>query len=135
MEGGRGVNFSLEQYEAFPPLKFPLQLRSGFLVQEVQSHCPKCGSVLISLRGEVTEQGVCSEVRFAGLCHPCFMLVTCRFRHYHDGRIIQEGPDGWENLTATIQKSLRVRIFLVRMWTRIRCFFGCDCGRHGGHHE
>jgi hypothetical protein len=92
------MNLSLAQYKEAPILTFPLKLKSGLDITELIATCSDCGGKLVSLRGCVTEYENCSDIRFAGLCNPCKLLVTCHFRHYKDGRVSECRDDTWRDM-------------------------------------
>lgn len=104
------MNYSVQEYKALTPLVFPLKLGTGFTITELQGQCTNCNDTLVDIRGEVFEHGNCSEVQFAGLCHDCKLLVTCRFRYYNDGHVLTVHGEKWVAMSRCREATFFVRI-------------------------
>ena len=106
-------NYTVQQYKALSPFELPRKLGSGLVITELQGQCTNCSKTLVELRGEVFEYAQCSDVQFAGLCHDCKLLVTCRFRYYKDGHVLTNQGDKWKSMTRRqIPDSLIGKVFL-----------------------
>lgn len=107
------MNYTVAQYKELTLLVFPMKLASGFTVTELQGQCTNCNKTLVEMRGEVLEYAQCSDVQFAGLCHDCKLLVTCRFRYYKDGHVLTNYDDKWKNMIRRrMPENLTVKVFL-----------------------
>ncbi len=117
------MNYTLEQYRELQPVTLPMKLKSGLTVTELKGQCPTCSGFLESMRGTVIEREQCSELKFAGLCRPCKLLVTCQLRYYKGGRCIQQGSAGWETMEVESPFWWRLRGMYLRTIRRLRRLF------------
>ena len=109
--------YNIKQYESLEEFKYPLKLKSGITIDQLIGMCPDCNKNLCDLRGEIIEYNNCSEVKLAGLCHPCKTLVTCQMRYYKDGRIMQNISGGWEKPIVIYNN------FFYRLKNKIKSIF------------
>jgi len=87
--------FTPEQYVEAPIINIPYQSESGIMIEELNGKCKKCKKTVENLRGYITEHPNCTEIRFAGVCHPCKLINSFHLRHYNDGRITTNTDCGW----------------------------------------
>ena len=90
--------FTPQQYIQAPQIVLPYKSESGLFIEELTGRCKKCDKPVEDLRGHIAEHPNCTEIRFAGVCHPCKLITSFHLRHYNDGRILTNKDDGWHEI-------------------------------------
>lgn len=88
------------QYRLMAPLFMPLKMPDGFVYVELRFQCPVCDRELEEVHYEILPLSGCVELVFAGICRKDKSLVTCRFRHYGGGRILEDRDGTWTERRA-----------------------------------
>jgi len=87
--------YNAEQYLKAPPISLPYKSESGLVIEELTVQCKNCGQPAQHLRGHIVEHPNCTEIRFAGICHPCKLITSTHMRQYNNGRMIANTDNGW----------------------------------------
>jgi len=87
--------FTPQQYIQSPPIVMSYTAKNGFTIEELTGQCVNCDKPVENLRGLIAEHPNCTEVRFAGICHPCKIINSFHFRFYDDGRIMFQKNNIW----------------------------------------
>lgn len=80
---------------------FPIEFKNGVRFSNPALGCARCNSILPSVfvRGRVTEPARhVRESETGGYCDHCDEFTFTRIRFYDDGRILQLGRRGWEEI-------------------------------------
>lgn len=88
---------SPREYLGMAPLPpMPMRLPNGFKITRLELQCCSCGAELAEVRYETRKLEGCIEVVCCGVCRTHNSLVTCRFRSYSSGRVLDFTDKGWE---------------------------------------
>lgn len=83
-------------YFSWSPLVLPHRhSQLDIEITSVVPECTRCNRKLTNLRARFYEFASCLEIRCAGVCHHCELIVYSRFRWYPDNRMLFESKNGW----------------------------------------
>ena len=101
---------TIEEYEKMAPMELPYYAEnSDVTLKTVKGRCARCRGFLTAIRGRIWEVGPCLEVKGAGTCPACRLLVPLRMRWHTDRDQVQYIEDGEWCFTG-IRVSVRERL-------------------------
>lgn len=95
--------FSLTEYGQSKPIVLPYYSKQfDYTLDTIDCKCVKCNKNVESMRGVITENGNCIDLRLAGVCHECMIINSYRFRVYpHESRVVVYNEKGFKEYSMT----------------------------------
>jgi hypothetical protein len=124
---------SVEEWNIAKKIELPWTgEKTQYTIQSLDCQCGKCGKMMKEFRGDIYESFETVEVRGAGVCHDCRLIIPIRCRVYPKTGIFMRMMNGaWKSYRTMTAREICMkwikRNVKTTIWVYLVSMFGWYC--------